>query len=309
MCCFYGPSGASGYDPGTVSKIAAVLIFVAFVAGACGGDDKPAATPVGSPVVISATNQVPALSTPPPGATSVPSSGATTTPARTPTSSPPGVAAGPDAALTQSAQQASVAATAAAGATPTSVQATALAAAVTALKGADCSKPGGGLPAPTTPCVGFVQTSLGAQFLRGPRVPYFVPPQDLTKGLALFKADLPGGDKDLYVLFGRDAGLAWKPFGAFTNALKIPVKLPADVIVCPRNSGAKADVLSQAGGSRKDSVNSGDRLKVEEFVLATAGSVTLTGEGTGFFRISTPMTGWVDSRDVLVSDYTRCITP
>lgn len=251
---------------------------------------------------ISATNQpLPTI------AGSTPASGTTTTPPRTPTTSP-GVVTGPEASLTQSAQQASVAATAAAQSTPTSVQAAALSAAVAALKGADCSKPGGGLPSPTTPCVGFVQTAVSGQFGRGPRVPYFVPPQDLTKGLALFKADLPGEDKDVYVLFGRDRSMAWKPYGAFTNVLRVPVQLPDDVIACPRNSAAKADVLTQAGGSRKDSVNSGDRLKVEEFVLVTAGPVTPGSEGQGFFRISTPVTGWIDSRDVVVSDYTRCIT-
>ena len=79
----------------TQSLMAITVALVLLLLVACGGDDKPAATPVGTPVFISATNQIsnptPAAGTPMPGATSAPQ--------RTPTSSP-GVVIGPVVELT-----------------------------------------------------------------------------------------------------------------------------------------------------------------------------------------------------------------
>jgi hypothetical protein len=99
-----------------VIKVAPVLAFVLLFAAACGGDDKPA----GTPVFVSATNQI--STTTPTLGTSVPGA---PTPQATPATTP-GVVTGPELELTAAAQKASVAATAAARATPTSVQATAL---------------------------------------------------------------------------------------------------------------------------------------------------------------------------------------
>ena len=135
------------------------------MAVACGGDGKAVATPLGSPVVISATNQVPG--------TVSPNANATTS---------PGVVTGPEVEQTRAAQQASVAATAAARSTSTALQADVRAAAVSELRGADCTKPGGGLPSPNTPCVDFHMMTLRGQFGLGPSEVFYIPPSDLNTG-------------------------------------------------------------------------------------------------------------------------------
>jgi hypothetical protein len=223
-----------------------------------------------------------------------------------PTPRPDQLPLGPDAALTVAAGRASVAATAAARATPTPQEARVLSAAVAAIRGADCSRPGGGLPAPSTPCVSFVQASLAGTFNRGPRTVYFVPPQDLDRGLALFKADLPGDDRDYYVLLASNASGEWLPVGAFVNAPAYPVQLPWEPVACARDGG-RTLVFTEIGGVVRDGVVRGMTMKAERFVLTAPGSATVDGGvGYGYFRITSPVDGWVDSRDIEVVRQTRC---
>jgi hypothetical protein len=144
---------------------------------------------------------------------------------------------------------------------------------------------------------------------RGPLVEYFVPPNATSRGLALFKADLAGDDRDYYVLFGRNASGAWQPVGAFSvgAALSIPAKLPWDPIACARQEGTRTQVFTQIGGVVSDGVVRGMAMRVEEFVLTSPGGASVGGGvGYGYFRVTSPVVGWVDSRDIEAFRQTRC---
>jgi hypothetical protein len=195
----------------------------------------------------------------------------------------------------------------------TAAAASALTAAVSAVQGTECTQPGGGLPPANRPCVSPANVVIRLQ--TPAREPYFVIDQDYRRGLALFKVDFAGDDRDLFALFGRNEAGTWQPVGAFawvpvgtlTNALPIPGKLPWDAIACARQAGTRTAMLTEIGGVVRDGVVRGSEMKMEEFVLISPGSLDVGGSlGYGYFRISSPVAGWVDSRDIEVVSRPRC---
>jgi hypothetical protein len=195
----------------------------------------------------------------------------------------------------------------------TAAAGSALTAAVSAVQGADCTQPGGGLPPPNRPCVSPANVVIRLQ--TPAKEPYFAIDQDYRRGLALFKVDFAGEDRDVFALFGRNQGGTWQPVGAFawvpvgtpTNALPIPGRLPWDTIACSRQPGTRTVVLTEIGGVVRDGVVRGGEMKAEEFVLMSPGSLDVGGPlGYGYFRVSSPVVGWVDSRDIEVVSQPRC---
>ncbi|HXK34061.1 MAG TPA: SH3 domain-containing protein [Dehalococcoidia bacterium] len=119
-------------------------------------------------------------------------------------------------------------------------------------------------------------------------------------GIAVFQV----GRVDSTILaMGRTAAGEWAAWFATPNFTYRRIALPGSMVVCSDGTPVRAE--PDAGAAEVQTHDDGDELQVDGFVLTEPAEnivVALDEGGEGFYRVTSPAEGWVDSRAVSASN-------
>ncbi|MBI2913429.1 MAG: hypothetical protein HYY03_05865 [Chloroflexi bacterium] len=123
------------------------------------------------------------------------------------------------------------------------------------------------------------------------------PPNSGARGIALFNVFYPQGGGSLLVM-GKDALGEWHYWFTTQHALTPPIYLPGDMRVCSGGPGLNARSEADVNAQKIETLADETIVRGEEFVLTEPGTqfaLLEEGFGNGWYRISSPVEGWVYS--------------
>jgi hypothetical protein len=123
-------------------------------------------------------------------------------------------------------------------------------------------------------------------------------------GVAAFNVGSAQGGGALMVTGLEADGQTWGLWFGTQQALYQAVSLPADMLVCAGGNGITVHESYDASSAAVDTVSDGNTVRAEQFVLTSPGS---SGSGgSGWYRLSSPVEGWADAKDLSVSSLGDC---
>lgn len=121
--------------------------------------------------------------------------------------------------------------------------------------------------------------------------------QSLAGGIARLAGGDPQGGGFAF-LMGRAADGQWHFWYGTQQAYWVLTTLPGDLLACANGKGAVIHQQPAASSPAVSTVPDLAKLHAEEFVLAQPGSFRAGGaRGSGWYRVSSPASGWVSSDD------------
>lgn len=125
-----------------------------------------------------------------------------------------------------------------------------------------------------------------------------------ANGVAAFNVGSPDGGGALMVLGLEADGQTWGRWFSTQQALYQAVSLPADMLVCAGGSGLTVYAGHSTSSGAAGTVDDGNTVHAEEFVLTSAGSTS--ANGTGWYKLSSPVAGWADADDLSIASLGDC---
>lgn len=136
------------------------------------------------------------------------------------------------------------------------------------------------------------------------RPPCVVGPQSsqptVDGGVAVFQV---GRVDSTLLAMARTPDGQWAPWFATPNFTYRRIALPGVVVVCRDDTPVRAE--PDASAAEVGTYDDGDELQVDGFVLTRPAeniADALDPGGDGFYRVTSPVEGWVDSRTVAASN-------
>jgi len=115
---------------------------------------------------------------------------------------------------------------------------------------------------------------------------------DIAHGIADFGAgDSIGGG---HGILARTAAGDWQPWLAGNGTIHEPLRLPGDALVCAGGDGLTLRAGPGIDAAALDVLADRTRVRAEQFVLSDPSSAGTSG--FGWYRVSSPETGWVSSK-------------
>jgi hypothetical protein len=116
---------------------------------------------------------------------------------------------------------------------------------------------------------------------------------DIARGIAVFGVSDAGQNGGFGAAFGKTSGGYWKLWFTSQNPYQL-LRLPGEMRVCGEREGVNIRSGPSADGDLVGSLPDLSMVTGEQFVLTE--SVDSGSAGFGWFRISSPLGGWVYSK-------------
>lgn len=131
-------------------------------------------------------------------------------------------------------------------------------------------------------------------------------PSTPALGVAAFNVGSAAGGGALMVIGLESDGTTWGRWFGTQQALYQAIALPTAMLVCAGGHGLTvyqdANTSSPAAGTVAD----GKTVEAEQFMLTTPGAAR--SNGSGMYRISSPVAGWAAATDLSVASVGDCST-
>jgi hypothetical protein len=130
--------------------------------------------------------------------------------------------------------------------------------------------------------------------------------EDAVHGIVRFLSGFPGGG-GAAIYFGRMADGGWHYwFGTQQNVYEV-TRFPADAFVCARGAGLNVREQPSTAATVVTLLKDLVVMRAEEFVLTQPGTYGHAGpDPDGWYRISSPVQGWVNYRYVSDASLKTC---
>ncbi len=132
-----------------------------------------------------------------------------------------------------------------------------------------------------------------------------------ARGLFTFGSGDPDGFGGAFILFGRTADGGWDQWFGSQNIIYQPISLPGEARVCADGDSLNVRQAASAAAPIVGLLPDGAILTAEEFVLTGAQPLDdqgqRTGRGEGWYRVSGPAAGWVNSRFISSTRLPDCM--
>lgn len=120
----------------------------------------------------------------------------------------------------------------------------------------------------------------------------------IAGGIARFEAGDPNAGPFSFFM-GRDANGQWHYWFGTQQQTYILQSVPGSLVACGLGGPAEIRAQPSADAELVATLDDEDALEAVEFVLTVPGSFGAGGErGEGWYRVSSPAEGWIDSRQV-----------
>jgi hypothetical protein len=131
-------------------------------------------------------------------------------------------------------------------------------------------------------------------------------PSTPALGVAAFNVGSPQGGGALMVTGLEADGVTWGRWFGTQQALYQAVALPAAMLVCAGGQGLAVYQDASTSSAAVGTVPDGKTVQAEQFVLTSPGSAR--SNGSGMYRLSSPIQGWADATDLSVASLGDCST-
>ena len=131
-------------------------------------------------------------------------------------------------------------------------------------------------------------------------------PSTPALGVAAFNVGSAQGGGALMVIGLEADGTTWGRWFGTQQALYQAVSLPTAMLVCAGGKGLTVFASANTSSAVAGTVSDGKTVQAEQFELTAPGSGS--SNGSGMYRISSPVDGWASAADLSVASLGDCST-